>query len=110
MHEIYKLDGCKTTTPIGTGWSQVGGTLRHVAVGEGPVLWGIDYAHQVWFQAIGESRKDVDEDKELDWEIAQPANKNMIQLDVGRDGHVWAVGADGTVYYRLGVTEGNHYG
>jgi len=34
----------------------------------------------------------------------------MIQLDVGRDGHVWAVGSDGTVYYRLGIDENNKYG
>jgi hypothetical protein len=34
----------------------------------------------------------------------------MVQLDVGRDGHVWALGSDGTVYYREGITVDNHYG
>jgi len=110
MHEIYRLEGCQPTKPIGTGWSQVGGTLRHIAVGEGPVLWGVDYAHQLWFRSIGENRKDVDEDKEQFWEQAQPTDKNMIQLDVGRDGHVWALGSDGTVYWREGITAENHYG
>lgn len=96
--------------PHGTGWESVRGTLRHIAVGEGPVLWGVDYAHQVWFKAVGEARKDVDEDKDTMWEQALPVDQNMVQLDVGRDGHVWAVGNDGTVFYRLGIEESNHYG
>lgn len=105
MHEIYRLDGCRSTKPLGTGWVQVGGTLRHIAVGEGPVLWGVDYAHQVWFKSVGESRKDVDEDKEANWDAVLPLDKNMVQLDVGRDGMVWAVGSDGTVFFRLGIEE-----
>jgi hypothetical protein len=74
------------------------------------VLWGVDYAHQLWFKAVGEARKDVDEDKDQFWEQALPTDKNMVQLSVGRDGHVWALGSDGTVYYREGITAENHYG
>jgi len=110
MHEIYRLTGCSTTKPEGTGWEQVGGTLRHIAVGQGPVLWGVDYAHQLWFKVVGDGRKDVDEDKDRFWEQSLPTDKNMIQLSVGRDGHVWAVGSDGTVYWRDGVTTTDHYG
>jgi len=73
-HQIFRLTGCSSTKPEGTGWELVRGTLRHIAVGEGPVLWGVDYAHQVWFKAVGEARKDVDEDKELLWEQAQPVD------------------------------------
>jgi hypothetical protein len=110
MHEIYRLHGCSSANPQGDGWEEVRGTLRHIAVGEGPVLWGVDYAHQVWFKSIGEARKDVDEDKDQFWEQAQPTDRNMVQLDVGRDGHVWAVGSDGTVFYREGITMDNRYG
>lgn len=34
----------------------------------------------------------------------------MVQLSVGRDGHVWALGSDGTVYFREGISTTNHYG
>lgn len=34
----------------------------------------------------------------------------MVQLSVGFNGHVWALGADGTVYWREGVDENNKRG
>jgi hypothetical protein len=33
MHEIYRLKKCTIAEPIGEGWEEVGGTLRHIAVG-----------------------------------------------------------------------------
>jgi hypothetical protein len=30
---------------------------------------------------------------------------NMFELDVGRDGHVWAVDRSQNIYWREGVTE-----
>jgi len=32
-----------------------------------------------------------------------PQDKNMLQLDVGRDGHVWAVDRSFQVYWRSGI-------
>jgi hypothetical protein len=52
------------------------------------------------------SIKDIDEDKELYWDpIATDDGGNyFVQLDVGRDGHVWAIDNQDNVYYREGIT------
>jgi hypothetical protein len=110
IHEIYRLQGCTTANPLGETWIQFGGTLRHVAVGQGPVLWGVDYAHQLWFQAIGDGRKDIDEDKQTYWREVEPQVMNMVQVSVGMNGYVWALGADGTVFWREGIVEDHKYG
>lgn len=33
LHQIFRLTGCQSNSPEGTGWESVGGTLRHIAVG-----------------------------------------------------------------------------
>ena len=37
----------------GDGWTQVAGQLMDISVGYGPVLWGVDYSHNVWFKLLG---------------------------------------------------------
>jgi hypothetical protein len=81
----------------------------HISVGYGPVLWGVDYGHQVWFKQIGEIRQD---DNDLWTEVSKPdgTNSKMIQLDVGRDGNVWGVNDENKVYFRDGVTPATRSG
>ena len=59
MHKIFKRTGCSAATPEGSSWEEFPGTLRHIAVGQGPVLWGVDYVHQVWFQQLGDLINEV---------------------------------------------------
>jgi hypothetical protein len=49
-HEIMRRTDCSEEFPSGRDWEQVGGQLMWIAVGHGPVLWGVDYGHDVWFK------------------------------------------------------------
>lgn len=73
-----------------------------VSVGYGPVLWGVDYGHNVWFKQIGA----IKQQSQDDWhEVARPNGvSKMINVDVGRDGRVWALDDANKVYYRKGIT------
>ena len=52
-HKIYRRVGVTESLPDGTTWAQVGGSLKMISVGQGPVLWGVDYGDNVWFKEIG---------------------------------------------------------
>jgi len=123
MHRIFMRSGCSNAKPAGTNWEEFAGTLRHIAVGEGPVLWGVDYVHQVWFKQIGDLIKDREDGQEKYWdhidtetdvmkEVDRHPKKYLgfFNLDVGRNGHLWALsGRPGTskVWWRSGITESN---
>ncbi len=34
----------------GDDWQQIRGQLSDISVGYGPVLWGVDYGHNVWYK------------------------------------------------------------
>lgn len=64
-----------------------------ISVGYGPVLWGVDYGHDVWYKKLGEPEF-VHVTTEVYWREIVPVPPNgakMFSLDVGRDGHVWGV-------------------
>lgn len=86
----------------GDGWQQIRGQLSDVSVGYGPVLWGVDYGHNVWFKQLGPIKITTQEG----WtEVDKPeGSAKMIWLDVGRDGHVWGVDNSNKVYYREGIS------
>ncbi len=52
-HEIFKRMGLEPGRPVGTEWVQFGGELMWISVGHGPVLWGVDYGHDVWYKKLG---------------------------------------------------------
>lgn len=109
MHKIFKRTGCSAATPEGSSWEEFPGTLRHIAVGQGPVLWGVDYVHQVWFQQLGDLINEEGEEQDKYWDhVPSPekwgeikeggsdsspysAQPGFFYVDVGRDGHVWAL-------------------
>jgi hypothetical protein len=69
-----------------------------IAVGHGPVLWGVDYGHDLWFKQLGEPLvcpgSPLCPSPTIWREVVCGeilVGKNFVQLDVGRDGHVWAV-------------------
>lgn len=78
-----------------------------ISVGHGPVLWGVDYGHDVWYKLLGQPEHDSTKHLEF-WREILPTK--MMQLDVGRDGHVWAVDRQNQVYWRADVTETNKDG
>jgi hypothetical protein len=75
-----------------------------VSVNELSDYWGVDEAYDVWWHQDGAVSTDPTED---DWERVDDVNQyQMIQLDVGRDGKVWAT--DGNqLYWRKEITEAN---
>jgi len=81
-----------------------------IAVGHGPVLWGVDYGNDVWFKMIGQPPPPCED---LLGEIAEEVPTGMdvptpiSQLDVGKNGHAWALGPDNQVLWRMGVSEDN---
>lgn len=89
-HEIHRRTECTEATPAGTAWEQVGGQLMWISVGHGPVLWGVDYGNDVWYNQLGTPEIcDPHCGTTPIWEEIPPTT--MHSLDVGRDGHVWAV-------------------
>lgn len=80
-----------------------------VSVGHGPVLWGVDYGNDVWYKQLGKPEF-VHVTTEQFWREVLPQNQNMMTLDVGRDGHVWAVDRSFQVYWREGVIKTNKDG
>jgi len=99
-----------------------------IAVGNGPVLWGVDYGHDVWYKLLGQPEFEHVEHHSFwrqvfnhphpepvptmgDTDGPRPdrnavTNVRMRSLDVGRDGHVWAVGQNKQVYWRDGIQRG----
>jgi hypothetical protein len=80
-----------------------------ISVGHGPVLWCVDYGHDVWFKQLG-APEFIHIQTEQFWREILPHDQNMFQLDVGRDGHVWAVDRNNQVYWRAGVEATNKDG
>jgi hypothetical protein len=76
-----------------------------VSVGYGPVLWGVDWGHNVWFKLIGAIKQQGQDG----WtEVDKPDGvAKMVNIDVGRDGHVWGVDDVNKVYYRHGISPAN---
>jgi len=72
-----------------------------ISVGYGPVLWGVDWGHNVWFKLIG----DIKQFGQEGWiEVEKPDGvSKMVNVDVGRDGHVWGIDDENKVYYRHGI-------
>lgn len=91
---------------MGTDWEQSPGKMMHIAVGYGPMLWGVDPWSDAWYKIIG-TPKWADRETEDDW---IPVHVKMVYLDVGRDGHVWALNDAGHLFWREGVTEDNKVG
>lgn len=106
LHEILRRTGCTASEPAGTDWEQIGGQLMWISVGHGPVLWGVDYGHDVWYKQLGDPEF-VHKTTEQYWKEILPLNQNMFSLDVGRDGHVWAVDRSDQVYWRAGIDHTN---
>jgi hypothetical protein len=79
-----------------------------ISVGHGPVLWGVDYGNDVWFKMLG-TPAPFEYSKCRTWWEEVPEMK-MTQLDVGKNGHVWALDASNQIYWREGVTETNKKG
>jgi len=101
-HEIMCRNNVGSdTNKEGDDWSQLRGELMDVSVGYGPVLWGVDYGHNVWFKLLAEI-KQFGQDG---WtEVDKPDGvSKMVNIDVGRDGHVWGVDDNDKVYYREGI-------
>jgi hypothetical protein len=102
-HEIMCRQNVGTdANKEGDSWTQVRGQLMDISVGYGPVLWGVDYGHNVWFKQIG-AIKQFGQDG---WtEVDKPSGvAKMVNIDVGRDGHVWGVDDENKVYYRHGIS------
>lgn len=105
-HEIYRRRGLTPENELGDTWEQHDGQLMEISVGYGPVLWGVDEAHNAWFKQLGvvEDGKWPDEKDIGDHWIHVPG-VNLKQLDFGKDGQVWGMGSHNTVYYREGISE-----
>jgi hypothetical protein len=110
-HTIWKRINVNPQDKMGTNWVQSHGSLMHISVGYGPVLWGVDWGHNVWFKLIGAIKQQGQDG----WtEVDKPDGvAKMVNIDVGRDGHVWGVDDVNKVYYRHGISasakKGTHW-
>jgi len=53
MHEVFRRRGLTDENSLGDTWEQHQGQLMEISVGYGPVLWGVDEAHNAWFRQLG---------------------------------------------------------
>ncbi len=102
-HQIFKRLGINPGLPYGTGWAQVKGRVGDLSVGYGPVIWGVDYAGDIWFKAFGKKLKlSEDELVEKFWDNVSGA---LHYIDVGRDGAVWGTNSINAIYSRDGISK-----
>ncbi len=100
FHNIFKRVGVATGAPVGFGWKQIPGKLGQLTVGYGPVIWGVDYAGDIWFKAYGDILvKDDIVDK-----LWNNISGSLEMIDVGRDGYVWGVNSNNDIFTRTGIT------
>jgi hypothetical protein len=86
-------------------WVQSPGHLMHISVGYGPMLWGVDQGNDVWYKMLGTPRWEDTHTRTKFDEIATPNDVKMVYLDVGTNGHVWALDDSYNLYWREGITE-----
>jgi hypothetical protein len=108
-YQIWRRRGCTQlpeANPMGDSWEQEPGMLMHVSVGYGPMLWGVDPWNDVWYKMIGLPKWE-DRETSDDW---IKVDVKMTYLDVGKNGHVWALNNQGELFWREGVTVENIVG
>lgn len=102
-HEVFRRRGLTQENTLGESWEQHQGQLMEISVGYGPVLWGVDEAHNAWFKQLGEVTEWPDQ-KDLDEHWIHVPGVHLKQLDFGKDGQVWGMASSNVVYFREGVT------
>jgi hypothetical protein len=102
-HEIFRRRGLSGENKVGNSWEQFQGQLMEISVGYGPVLWGVDEAHNAWFKQLGAVQEWPDIVEQGEHWIHVPG-VNLKQLDFGKDGQVWGMASSNVVYYREGIT------
>ena len=87
-HNIYIRNG--------NGWSQVGGALKHVTVGEAGV-WGVNRYRNIYFR----NGVTLSNPKGSSWERI---SGKLIQIDSGPSGIVYGVNRFHNIYCRTGIS------
>ena len=78
-----------------------------VTVSESSIVWGVDYAHDLWYKTGGQIDTGEEEFKE-EWEpVDTELAVNFVNLDVGINGLVWAIEDNGAMWWRAGITTDN---
>jgi hypothetical protein len=54
FNEVVRRTGVSESTPVGTGWEQVPGSMMYIAAAEEGMAWAIDLDHEVWIYMHGE--------------------------------------------------------
>lgn len=103
--EIYYRIGTKDNKK-GTSWKQYKGSLKHISVGYGPILWGIDTQNLVWFKELGVPTFKTVIIKKI-WKVTL---KKLVNLDVGYKDRCWGISTHGNLLMRSGITAKNIYG
>ena len=106
FHHIFKRMGISSGNQLGYGWKEIPGRLGQLTVGYGPVIWGVDYAGDIWFKAYGDIAMDDDLVEQF-WDSVDGLLRN---IDVGRDGILWGVNKETNIFYREGITPANKSG
>ena len=91
---------------VGFAWEHVPGMFKDFSIGFGVTLWGVDFKGATYYQKWGDA---VSEEDIIDsaWDLI---DGEMVNIDVGRDGSVWATDAEYKIYFRHGVTKINMKG
>ncbi|XP_071804471.1 perivitellin-2 31 kDa subunit-like [Asterias amurensis] len=92
---IYARQGITSGNPTGTGWSQVGGALKHVSVSQKGHVWGVNSGDNIYHR-LGASNCNV---LGNDW---RQIGGGLKQISVGSGG-VWGVNSADSIYYREGT-------
>jgi hypothetical protein len=106
--EIFFRELAKTDT--GGSWKQVNGHLKQASTSQNHVTWGVDTQNSLWFFAdhpTGDNQPIAPEPTAVFWLPVHYATEEMEDLDVGRDGMVWACTESGEILHRVGISDDN---
>jgi len=109
---IWYRNGITSTTPIGTGWTQISGSAISLGLGTNGEVWAADSAGALSFRTgtIPTPATPITTPTGTSWiTVAPPSamvNNQMTALTIsqvtcGKNGYVWVLASDGTVYFKL---------
>jgi hypothetical protein len=102
-NEVYFRQNYAESTPNGDDWEQLSGSMAFVSTAEESIVWALDQSGSLWVLDGGDiSVVSVIHNEDEGWTKVEDGK--LVQVDVGRNGHLIGRFTDGLTYFRTGIT------